>query len=143
MTSTILDLRECPKSGLFYGGRAGQKEGILIEGEPWMAKYPRTTRDLKGRRLPSYASSPVSERIGSRVHASLGIPAQVTELGYRSGKIVCACKDFTFPDARLFEFNEIKNSLSDEDGGFSSALSDGESAYLSDVLAAIEASELL
>lgn len=143
MTSTILDLRECPKNGLFYGGRAGQKEGIPIEGEPWTAKYPRTTGDLKGRRPPSYASSPVSERIGSRVHASLGIPAQVTELGYRSGKIMCACKDFTFPDARLFEFDEIKNSLSDEDEGFSSAPSDGEGVYLSDVLAAIEVSELL
>lgn len=142
-TSTILDLRECPKSGLFYGGRAGQKEGILVEGEPWIAKYPRTTRDLRGRHLPSCTSSPVSEHVGSRVYASLGIPAQVTELGYRSGKIVCACKDFTFPDARLFEFNEIKNSLSDEDEGFSSAPSDGESVYLSDVLAAIEASELL
>lgn len=32
--AAILDLRECPKSGLFYGGRAGQKEGILIDGEP-------------------------------------------------------------------------------------------------------------
>lgn len=27
----IADLRECPQSGLFYGGRAGQKEGILID----------------------------------------------------------------------------------------------------------------
>lgn len=34
----IVDLRECEKSGLFYGGRAGQKEGILIDGEPWIAK---------------------------------------------------------------------------------------------------------
>ena len=124
---TILDLRECPKIGLFYGSRAGQKAGILVEGGPWMANYSRTTRGLKGRRLPSYASSPVSERIGSRVHASLGIPAQ----------------DVTVPDARPFEFDEVKNSLSDEDEGFSSALSDGESVYLSDVLAAIEASELL
>lgn len=140
---TILDLRECPKSGLFYGGRAGQKEGILLDGEPWIAKYPRTTRDLKGKHLPSYTSSPVSEYIGSHVYASLGIPAQVTKLGYRGGKIVCACKDFTFPGRRLFEFNEIKNSLSDEDEGFSSAPSDGESIYLNDVLAAIETSELL
>ena len=42
----IADLRDCALSGLFYGGRAGQKEGILINGEPWIAKYPRTTRDL-------------------------------------------------------------------------------------------------
>ena len=26
----IADLRDCAPSGLFYGGRAGQKEGILI-----------------------------------------------------------------------------------------------------------------
>ena len=49
----IADLRDCAPSGLFYGGRAGQKEGILIEGEPWIAKYPRTTRDLAGKHLPS------------------------------------------------------------------------------------------
>lgn len=141
--AAILDLRECPKSGLFYGGRAGQKEGILIDGEPWIAKYPRTTRDLKGKHLPSYTSSPISEYIGSHIYASLGIPAQVTELGYRGGKIVCACKDFTYPNMRLFEFKEIKNALSDEDEGFSVAPSDGESVYLNDVLIAIETSDLL
>ena len=141
--TNIQDLRDYPKSGLFYGGRAGQKEGIIINGEPWIAKYPRTTRDLRGRHLPSYTSSPVSEFIGSHIYASLGIPAQTTSLGYRSGKIVCACKDFTHPDKRLFEFNEIKNALSDDDEGFSSAPSDGESIYLSDVLAAIETSDLL
>ena len=27
----ILDLRECAKSGMFYGGRAGKKEGIVAE----------------------------------------------------------------------------------------------------------------
>lgn len=141
--TTIQDLRECPKSGLFYGGRAGQKEGILIDSEPWIAKYPRTTRDLKGRHLPSYTSSPVSEFIGSHIYESLGIPTQMTSLGYRNGKIVCACKDFTHPDKRLFEFKEIKNALSDDDEGFSSAPSDGESIYLNDVLAAIETSDLL
>lgn len=139
----IADLRECPQSGLFYGGRAGQKEGILIDGEPWIAKYPRTTRDLAGRHLPSYTSSPVSEFVGSHIFASLGIPTHETMLGYRAGKIVCACRDFTFPDQRLFEFKDIKNALSDDDEGFSSAPSDGESIYLNDVLAAIETSPLL
>ena len=141
--TNIQDLRDYPKSGLFYGGRAGQKEGIIINGEPWITKYPRTTRDLKGRHLPSYTSSPVSEFIGSHIYASLGIPAQTTTLGYRNGKIVCACKDFTHPNKRLFEFNEIKNALSDDDEGFSSAPSDGESIYLNDVLATIETSDLL
>lgn len=139
----IADLRECAPSGLFYGGRAGQKEGILIEDKPWIAKYPRTTRDLVGKHLPSYTSSPVSEFLGSHIYELLGIPVHETMLGYRNGKIVCACRDFTFPDARLFEFKEIKNSLSDDDTGFSSAPSDGESIYLGDVLATIETSPLL
>lgn len=139
----IVDLRECEKSGLFYGGRAGQKEGILIDSEPWIAKYPRTTRDLRGKYLPPYTSSPVSEYLGAHIYASLGIPAHETRLGYRAGKIVCACKDFTHPDKRLFEFKEIKNALSDDGAGFSFAPSDGESVYLGDVLAAIETSELL
>ena len=117
----IADLRDCAPSGLFYGGRAGQKEGILIEGEPWIAKYPRTTRDLMGKHLPSYTSSPVPEYLGSHIYELLGIPVHETMLGYRAGKIVCACRDFTFPNARLFEFREIKNALSDDDAGFSSA----------------------
>ena len=139
----VVDLRDCPTSGLFYGGRAGQKEGIIFDGAPWIAKYPRTTRDLQGRHLPSYTSSPLSEHLGARIFQSLGIPAHETFLGYRNGKIVCACKDFTFPDKRLFEFKDIKNSLSDDDTGFASAPSDGESIYLGDVLAAIETSDLL
>ena len=124
-------------------GRAGQKEGILIDGEPWIAKYPRTTRDLEGKHLPPYTSSPVSEYVGARIYASLGIPVHETMLGYRAGKVVCACKDFTYPDKRLFEFREIKNALSDDDAGFNSAPSDGESVYLGDVLATIETSDLL
>lgn len=139
----IVDLRGCPKSGLFYGGRAGQKEGILIDGVPWIAKYPRTTRDLQGRNLPLYTSSPVSEYLGAHIYGLLGIPVHETMLGYRNGKIVCACRDFTYPDKRLFEFKDIKNALSDDDSGFDSAPSDGESVYLGDVLAAIDASDVL
>lgn len=135
---TIRDVRDCPTSGLFYGGRAGRKEGLLVDGEPWIAKYPRTTRDLVGKNLPSYTSSPISEYLGSHIFELAGIPVQQTELGYRNGKVVCLCKDFTYPDLRLFEFKELKNSLSDDDEGFSSAPSDGESVYLGDVLAAIE-----
>ena len=81
----IADLRDCAPSGLFYGGRAGQKEGILINGEPWIAKYPRTTRDLVGKHLPSYTSSPVSEYLGSHIYGLLGIPVHETTLGYRAG----------------------------------------------------------
>ena len=113
----IVNLDSCRESGLFYGGRAGQKVGILSDGEPWIAKYPRSTRDLVGNHLPAYTSSPVSEFLGSRIYALLGIDAHEVMLGYRRGKIVCACKDFTHPDKRLFEFKDIKNALSDDEVG--------------------------
>lgn len=138
MTGDIADLRGCAESNRFYGGRAGRKVGILIDGEPWIAKFPRTTRDLKGRHLPSYTSSPVSEHIGSRIYASLGIPAHETMLGYYQGRIVCACKDFCHPDKNLYEFRELKNSTPDDSAGFSGTPSDGEAIFLSDVLASIE-----
>lgn len=140
----IINLDAYPESGLFYGGRAGQKVGILIDGEPWIAKYPRSTRDMAGKHLPPYTSSPVSEYIGSHVFSLLGIEAHETFLGYRRGKIVCACKDFTHPDKRLFEFKDIKNSLSDDESGdFANVPSDGESVFLSDVLATLSLSEVL
>ena len=140
----VINLDACPDSGLYYGGGAGQKVGILIDGQPWIAKYPRSTRDLKSKHLPSYTSSPVSEYLGSHIFALLGIDTHDTLLGYRRGKIVCACKDFTHPDARLVEFKDIKNSLSDDEiGDFASAPSDGESIYLSDVLATLSISPLL
>lgn len=138
MTGGIVDLRDCAESNRFYGGRAGRKVGIVIDGEPWIAKFPRTTKDLKGKHLPSYTSSPVSEYIGSHIYASLGIPAHETMLGYFQGKIVCACKDFCYPDKELYEFRELKNSTPDDSTGFSGTPSDGEAIFLSDVLASIE-----
>lgn len=139
----ILDLRQCPENGLGYGGKAGRKVGINIDGQPWIAKYPRTTRDLQGHHLPSYTSSPVSEYLGSHIYQSLGIDAHETKLGYRDGKIVCACRDFTWPDKRLIEFKSIKNGIPDELDGFIKIPSDGDSIYLSDILSSIDISPIL
>lgn len=139
----IWDLRDNESSLLMYGGRAGRKDGILIDGDPWIAKYPRTTRDLAGKNLPSYTSSPVSEYIGSHVYALLGIPAHETHLGYRGGKIVCACRDFTGDGSRLFEFSKIKTTMDDDQEGFHGSPSDGEVVYLADVLATIETAPVL
>ncbi len=134
----ILDLRECAKSGMFYGGRAGKKEGIVYKGAHWIAKYPRSSRDLAGKHLPSYISSPVAEYLGSHLYQMLGIPAHETALAYRGGKIVCACKDFTYPGKRLFMFSELKTEMDDDDDGFHDSPSDGASVYLTDVLLSIE-----
>ncbi len=106
----IVDLRDWP-AATFSTGRAGQKEGILVDGVPWIAKYPRTTRDLQGKNLPPYTSSPVSEHLGARIYASLGIPVHETMLGYRNGKIVCACKDFTFPERYSIQDDETMSAV--------------------------------
>lgn len=139
----IPNLDEYSRNNLLYGGRAGQKYGISIDGEAWIVKFPRTTRDLVGKRLPSYTSSPVSEYLGAHIYQSLGIPAHETFLGYRDGKIVCACKDFAYPGKRLQTFQDIKNALSDDVQGFDSAPSDGSAIMLGDVLSAISLSPLL
>lgn len=139
----IPNLNEFNRNNLLYGGRAGQKYGITINGEAWIVKFPRTTRDLAGKRLPSYTSSPVSEYLGAHIYQSLGIPVHETFLGYRDGKIVCACKDFAYPGKRLQTFQDIKNAMSDDTQGFDSAPSDGSAVMLGDVLSTISLSPML
>ena len=126
-----------------YGGNAGRK--ICVKGpdsEPWMLKFPERSerRGETAGDLPLRPSSPVREWLGSHVYASLGIPVHETVLGFREGKIVCACKDFTWPDLVLMDFHNLKNTLSNDwwDVSFIRRPSDGRSLYLSDVLAGIE-----
>lgn len=123
----------------FYGGNAGRK--ICVEGPdgaPWIVKFPEPTGGMRGN-VASYTTSPVSEWLGSHIYSLLGIPVHETILGFREGKFVCACRDFTWPDARLIDFHDLKNSLSDDlSGSFESRPSDGRSLFLSDVLSGIE-----
>mgnify|MGYP000402797589 CR=1 FL=1 len=44
----IYDLDQCKISDRngTYGGNSGDKEGILINGEYWIVKYPKTTKTL-------------------------------------------------------------------------------------------------
>lgn len=87
--------------------------------------------------MPSYTSAPLSEYLGSHVYRQLGIPVHETMLGIRDGKLVCACKDFLPEGRRLVEFRDLKNSLSDDEPGFSEAPSSGRGVVLADVRAAI------
>ena len=139
----VADLGNAELSYRFYGGRAGQKIGILIDGEPWIAKYPRSGRDLVGRHVPGHASSPVAEWLGSHIYSSVGIPAHETMLGWHGGKVVCACRDFCVDGAQLVEFNRLKNTLSDDEEDFVGSPSDGEVTWLQDVLSSLSLVELL
>jgi hypothetical protein len=134
--------------GVFYGGDAGAKDAILYEGEAWMLKYPKTTRDLVNPQI-SYTTSPLSEYLGSKIYEILGIPVHETLLGIRNNKIVVACKDFTrkwdeglawgvrglWVEKHLVPFHDLKNSFMSSD--LESYSGTGSETLLDEVLATI------
>lgn len=111
----ILELDNCPLSdrNSTYYGMAGQKEGVLIDGEPWIVKYPKNTVGMRGN-VDSYTTAPLSEYIGSHVYEILGYDVHKTELGCRNDKIVVACKDFCEYTGQLVEFRGFKNVYNKE-----------------------------
>lgn len=92
-----------------YGGAAGSKEGILMDGQYWLVKYPQNTRSMQGE-LDSYTTSPLSEYLGSHIYDILGYSAHQTALGTRNGKLVVACRDFCEYPGELREMRTIKNT---------------------------------
>lgn len=124
-----------------YRGNAGRKIAVLHDGDLWLLKFPESTKNFPGRQkpnnhLPSYTTSPVSEYIGSKIYASLGIPVHDVMLGHREGKLVVACRDFAV-GAELLEFSQIKNMIDEDmlEGGNSS---DRRGELLSDALRVID-----
>lgn len=90
----IKDFNNCTENMLTYGGHAGAKLGIIIDGENWFLKFPKSTRTLRKKVDMSYSTSPLSEYIGSHIYESIDIPVHKTMLGIRDNKLVVACKDF-------------------------------------------------
>lgn len=95
-----------------YAGDAGFKDGILIDNEYWMIKYPKNTTGMRGE-VPSYTSSPLSEFIGSHIYDILGYDVHETVLGFKNNKIVVGCKDFCGEDGLLKEIRSLKNSYNE------------------------------
>lgn len=91
-----------------YGGKAGDKEGITINNEYWIVKYPKSTNGMKGD-IDSYTTSPLSEYIGSHIYKFLNIDVHDTILGIRNNKLVVACKDFCDDFTALREIRTLKN----------------------------------
>lgn len=111
----IIDFSKCEtneRNGT-YGGFAGDKEGIVYEGENWIIKYPKSTRGMRGN-LVSYTTSPLSEYIGSHIYAILGYDVHETRLGIRNNKLVVACKDFCEKEGALREIRTLKNIYDEE-----------------------------
>ena len=107
----IKNFNNLKESGIRYGGHAGNKLGVVIDGENWFLKFPKSTKDLLRKVDISYTTSPLSEYIGSHIYKSLGIPVHETILGIKDEKLVVACKDFRKNqiDYRLDDYNSIKN----------------------------------
>lgn len=111
----IYDFDKCPVSDRngVYGGRAGSKEGILIDGEYWLVKYPQKTASMKNVTI-SYTTSALSEYIGSHIYDILGYDVHETRLGIRNDKLVVACRDFCKEEGSLREIRTIKNIYNKE-----------------------------
>lgn len=108
----IYDFSECEYSNRngSYGGAAGDKDGIIFKGEPWIAKYPKANEGMaKSDKLSRTTQTPLSEYIGSHLYGILGYPVHETLLGIRKGFVVVACKDFCDEKTRLLEMRTLKN----------------------------------
>ena len=124
----MIDFTNCKRIiSRAYNGANGKKIAVEYNGEDYMLKFPPSGQD-KPTEL-SYTNSCISEYLGSSIFNLIGIEAQKTLLGtYRVGeklKIVCACKDFTADNIRLYDFCSIKNTVIDsEHGGTGTELED-------------------
>lgn len=106
-----LDLCEVANKG--YGGHSGSKKGILIDGELYLLKYPKSIKSMDVKGL-SYTTTPLSEYLGSHIYESVGIDTHKTILGISNGKIVVACKDFLKDTEEIIDFNAIKNNYDEK-----------------------------
>ena len=130
----IIDFSNCELSSrnLQYGGRAGEKRGIIYENQFWFLKFPKTTNGMKKVDGLSYVTSPLSEFIGSKIYKILGYTVHETILGIcfdgKRNKIVCACKDFINDDKNeiLIPYTSLRNDtnpliMDRRDSSFTSA----------------------
>lgn len=113
----LIDFSNCELSSrnLQYGGRAGEKRGVLHNGEFWFLKFPKNTICMRKVDSLSYVTSPLSEYIGSNIYKILGYDVHETILGVcfdgKRHKVVCACKDFIYDDNNelLIPYTSLRN----------------------------------
>lgn len=125
-----------------YGGMAGQKLGIILNNENWFLKFPKNIRNLDNIEL-SYATTPLSEYLGSKIYESIGLEVHQTKLGTKDGKLVVACKDFLKENERLDEFRAIKNDyIENLEEEISSLSSSGSGTDLEEIMLVMEKNPL-
>lgn len=144
----IIDLDIYPlsiKNGA-YGGAAGSKDGISINNENWLIKYPKSLSKMEGLNA-SYSTAPLSEFLGSHIYKILGFDVHETILGERNNKIVVGCKDFEIDGKKLLEIRTLKNHTNDiidkliDEGRISSE--ESHTVDIDEILIHIENNDLL
>ena len=118
----MIDFTNCELSSrnLEYGGRAGEKKGIIYNNDFWFLKFPKNTLGMDKIKGLSYVTSPLSEYIGSNIYRILGYDVHETILGIcfdgKRNKVVCACKDFIKDDKNelLIPFTALRNDTNPE-----------------------------
>lgn len=108
----LVDFSELSFDKAGYGG-SDEKYNDIWHGTWYMFKFGQQLEpNDKNPLQASYENSPVSEYLGSKIFASVGIDAQETILGTYRGRSVVACKDFVRNDGHvsLMEFNQLQNS---------------------------------
>ncbi|MDR1800448.1 MAG: HipA domain-containing protein [Lachnospiraceae bacterium] len=137
------DFDKCKQNTRSYGGKAGDKTGIILDGENWLLKFPKSTKSFRDVML-SYSTAPLSEFLGSNIYKSIGLDVQETLLGEFRGKTVVACKDFLQNGDSLDEFMDIINqpseSISDET---KERLLDDSKNEINDIITVIENNHIL
>ena len=118
----MIDFTNCELSSrnLEYGGRAGEKKGIIYKNDFWFLKFPKNTLGMDKAKGLSYVTSPLSEYIGSNIYRILGYDVHETILGTcfdgKRNKVVCACKDFIKDDKNelLIPYTALRNDTNPE-----------------------------
>jgi len=113
----LMDFTNCELSNrnLQYAGRAGEKRGIVLDGELWILKFPKNTIGMSDVTGLSYVTSPLNEFIGSNIFKILDYDVHETILGIchdgKRYKVVCACKDFIKDDSNelLIPYTALRN----------------------------------
>lgn len=123
-----------------YGGNSCGKSQLFWQDDLWMVKYPsnRVEKRKDRTKVLSYDTSPVSEWLGSRVYADIGIPVQETELGLLRGRVVVACKHLNDPDERLVTFRGLMRAWREKPGKRLSRRATDRHAVLDDIFKIIE-----
>ena len=116
---------------MHYGGRAGVKRGVIYNGDYWIVKFPKVTKELKTAIGMSYSSAPLSEYVGSKIYEIMGFDVQEVKLGIffdgKRNKLVCGCKDFLKDkNYELVSYTMLRNDSKEEALGVSEEQRFGE-----------------